>query len=135
MVVDPQHGGNGRGRPVPSKPLPKGAKGDRNSQGQFEKGHGAPGPGNPYARHVARIRSLILEAVSDDDLKDIVQALVEKAKGGDVIAVRELLNRLVGRPTDAVDLDRQELEQKKTELASRRLEMQEDLQDEKLFSS
>lgn len=55
----------------------------RSGGGRF--GPGNPGgPGNPYARRVAAIRSALLAAVSDEDVRAIVAALVRKAKGGDI---------------------------------------------------
>ena len=77
----------------------------RNGNGKFAKGN-AGGPGNPYARRVARLRGLLLDAVSDDDLKAIVSAMVQKAKGGDLNAAREVLTRIIGKPADAPDPDR-----------------------------
>lgn len=79
------------------------------SNGRFSKGN-AGGPGNPYARRVARLRGLLLDAVTDDDLKAIVAAMVEKAKGGDLNAAREVLTRTLGKPADAPDPDRLEVD-------------------------
>src|SRR5437879_5060893 len=82
----------------------------RKSNGQFAKGNSG-GPGNPFARRVARLRTLIQEAVTDEDLKAIVQAMVQRAKEGDMVATRELLTRLVGKPPDAPDPDKLDLEE------------------------
>ena len=79
------------------QPSPNGGNGQRGAHGRFAKGN-AGGPGNPYARRVAELRSLILEAVTDDDLREIVKTLVKSAKDGDIAAAREVLNRLVGKP-------------------------------------
>lgn len=81
-------------------PSPNGSNG-RALGGRFAPGN-AGGPGNPYARRVARLRSLIVESVSDDDLREMVGKMVERAKGGDAAMIRELLTRLVGRPDDGV---------------------------------
>ena len=75
-------------------PLPNGANG-RGPGGRFAKGN-AGGPGNPNARHVARLRSALLKAVKPQDLKEVVAALLEAAKRGEVAAARELLQRLLG---------------------------------------
>ena len=58
---------------------------ERNANGTFAKGNKG-GPGNPYARKVALIRNQIIEAVSEDDLREIVQALIKKAKSGDIFS-------------------------------------------------
>ena len=75
------------------------------SNGRFAKGN-AGGPGNPYARRVARLRGLLLDAVTDEDLKAIVAALVGKARAGDLAAAREVLTRTIGRADTAPDPDR-----------------------------
>ena len=73
------------------------------ASGRFAPGNPG-GPGNPYAKRVAEIRAALMEAVSDDDLRKIVKALVQKGKSGDVMAAREVLDRLVGRPQTPVEL-------------------------------
>ena len=60
-------------------------KAQREENGQFRKGNRG-GPGNPFARQVAQLRKAALEAVSADDVRDIINALKEKAKSGDVAA-------------------------------------------------
>lgn len=85
-----------------SLPSPNGSNGSsgRDSGGKFTKGN-AGGPGNPHAQRVSQIRSVLLDAVSDNDIKAIVKALVAQAKEGDVKAAAELFNRLIGRAGDA----------------------------------
>ena len=87
----------------------------RNGNGKFAKGN-AGGPGNPYARRVARLRGLLLDNVTDEDLKAIVVALVDKAKAGDLNAAREVLTRTIGRADAAPDPDRLDVEAKALEL-------------------
>ena len=80
-----------------STPSPKGANGARDlATGRFLPGHGG-GPGNPHARRTAEIRSVMMSAVSDDDLHAIVRTLVKLAKAGDVMASREIFDRLLGK--------------------------------------
>jgi len=88
-----------------ASPLLNGRNGESDSRGRFAQGNPG-GPGNPYARRVARLRVVLLDAVTDEDLDAIVTALVDRAKSGDVSAAREILNRLVGKPGDSVDPDR-----------------------------
>ena len=84
-------------------PSPNGSNG-RDASGRFVKGWKG-GPGNPHARRVADIRSVLMSAVSDDDLRAIVSTLVEKAKAGDVMAAREVLDRLLGKAKVAVAVE------------------------------
>ncbi len=60
----------------------------------------------------------MLAAVSDAEMKAIVAKLVELAKGGNVPAAKEVLDRCLGRPVEADLLERlDELE----ELSSQRV--------------
>ena len=111
-------------------PSTNGSNGNRESNGRFAKGNPG-GPGNPHARKVARLRSLILESVTEDDLRAIVAVLVKRAREGDLAAIRELFNRLIGSPADVVDRKEQAKQRHKIaleqlELADRRVELQED---------
>ena len=74
--------------------------GERDERGRFLPGNGG-GPGNPHGGQVARLRAALLDQVSEDDLRDIVRAMVVRAKGGDMAAAKELLNRVLGRPAVA----------------------------------
>jgi hypothetical protein len=83
----------------------------RNTNGQFGNGNKF-GKGNPYARHVARLRASLIEAVGDDGLADIVQGMVTAAKGGDVAAAKLLLSYLLGKPAESVEPDYVEIHEK-----------------------
>ncbi len=80
------------------QPSPNGqsATSGRTSNGRFALGNPG-GPGNPHGRRSAWLREQLLEAVSDRDMQAVVRALVSKAKAGDIAAIRELLNRVLGR--------------------------------------
>jgi hypothetical protein len=82
----------------------------RESNGRFAAGNKG-GPGNPFARHTARLRKMLLETVSDDDMRAVFQKLVELARGGDVTAIKLLLAYAIGKPTDAVDPDTVDLKE------------------------
>ena len=56
------------------------------------------------------MRRAILDAVSEEGLRGIVQALVTKAKEGDTAAIKILFDRTIGESTPALDPDRLELE-------------------------
>lgn len=72
------------------------------ASGRFRLGN-AGGPGNPHAAQVARLRAAMLAAVTPDDVADLVRTLLELAKGGNVAAIRELLDRVLGK-SEAIDL-------------------------------
>jgi hypothetical protein len=72
------------------------------------------GPGNPFARQVAALRSALVNKVTPEDIEDIVIILLLKAKQGDLAAVKLLFSYVLGKPADTVDpdrLDEQEWEQ------------------------
>ncbi len=79
----------------------------RDVTGRFAPGN-AGGPGNPYARQVAALRAAMMEAVSPADLRAVVSKLLELAKGGNVTAIREVLERTLGKPVEADLLERME---------------------------
>lgn len=74
---------------------------DRDKKGRFRAGNPG-GPGNPYARRTSDLRQTLLGAVTQDDLLQIVDALVSKAKQGDITAAKELLDRLLGKATNSL---------------------------------
>ena len=82
-------------------PSPNGPNGRDAATGRFAKGWKG-GPGNPHAQQVAQLRSALLEAVTPDDVKAVAAKLVEMALGGDLAAIREVLDRTVGRAEVAV---------------------------------
>jgi hypothetical protein len=87
-------------QPSINGPNGRGAHG-RDQAGRFAKGNPG-GPGNPHARRTAEIRATLISTVSDEDLQDIVRALVGKAKAGDVVAAREVLDRILGKATTPI---------------------------------
>ena len=66
------------------------------TNGRFAAGN-TLGRGNPHAAQVARLRSAMLSAVSEDDMKAVVGKLVALAKDGDVPAIKLLFDRVLGK--------------------------------------
>jgi sugar/nucleoside kinase (ribokinase family) len=72
------------------------ADGGRDARGRFVKG--CPGgPGNPHGGQVSRLRARLLSAVSEDDIAEVVTALLERAKSGDIAAARFVAEYTIGR--------------------------------------
>ena len=92
------------------------ASNGRGTNGKFGPGN-CYAKGNPFAKRVARLRSALLNTVKPSDLQEVITALLASAKGGDVAATRELLQRLLG-PPQAIDLMERmnALEQRLTQL-------------------
>ena len=78
-------------------------------KGRFRPGNKG-GSGNPFARQVAEIRKLLLNTVPGERLAKIVLAMVDKAEAGDVAAAKLVLQYTVGKPAEAVEPDRIELD-------------------------
>jgi hypothetical protein len=83
---------------------PPGLAGGRDSRGRFAPGN-LGGPGNPYNRRVAELRRILLEEVSDDAMRVIIQVLLFKAQTGDLAAIKLVLQYVLGKPTPAPDPD------------------------------
>jgi hypothetical protein len=77
---------------------------ERDGHGRFVKGNKG-GPGNPFARQIARLRSVLCQTVTEEDMREITVKLVAKAKGGDLTATTVLLAYCIGRPTAPADPD------------------------------
>lgn len=65
--------------------------------GQFVKGNKAS-RGNPHAAKVAKLRSAMLAAMTPDAVVRIIAELETLAESGDVQAIKEYLDRAVGKP-------------------------------------
>lgn len=93
------NGGNGREDAV--------AAGGRDARGRF--GPGNPGgPGNPFAAAAGRWRATLVASVTEEDIAAVVRALVNAAKRGESWAVRELMDRTLGKPVEADLIERLE---------------------------
>lgn len=88
-------------------PSANGTDGARDPSGRFAKGNPG-GPGNPHAARVAKLRSALLDAVSEEDVVAVVQALVTEAQAGNTAAAREVLLRVLGKPESFDLLERLE---------------------------
>lgn len=80
----------------------------RNRFGRFVAGnHHAIG--NPMAKRVQCLRVALLEAITPKDVATIIQAVVERAKAGDMHAARLIFDRTLGPPAPLDLLERLEL--------------------------
>ncbi|HEX8916277.1 MAG TPA: hypothetical protein VF796_28260 [Humisphaera sp.] len=76
----------------------------RGAGGRFAAGNPG-GPGNPFAKRAAALKSAMYDAVTDGDVAAIVRGLVDRARAGETAAAREVLDRVLGRPLQGVALD------------------------------
>lgn len=82
----------------------------RQPNGRFARGH-AGGPGNPFARQTAALRSALVHAVTPDDIRQIAEELLLQAKAGNLAAVKLLFSYVLGKPAEAVSPDSVELDE------------------------
>jgi hypothetical protein len=95
-------------KPVENNAQEKSPSG-RDGNGRFAKGNPG-GPGNPYARRVAKLRHILLHVVREEDIQALMKKLLELATNGDVAAARLVLHYTLGKPPDGVHPDRVDIE-------------------------
>lgn len=80
-------------------PLPTDVNGSNN--GRDKAGKFTPGnkfaKGNPANRKVQVLREEMLRAITPEDIREVIASLIAQAKAGDLDAIREFLNRAVGK--------------------------------------
>ena len=76
----------------------------RQPNGCFAKGNKG-GPGNPFARQVAALRQTLLNRTTQKDFEEVADALIKKAKTGDVPAIKLLYQYTLGKPAPSPDPD------------------------------
>jgi hypothetical protein len=89
--------------PAPSTHGPDGKDG----RGRFAKGNKL-GKGNPLAGRAAKIRAVLLKKLTPAVAGQIADQLITAATAGDMAAVRELLDRTIGKPVPSEMAERME---------------------------
>jgi hypothetical protein len=82
----------------------------RDARGRFAPGN-VGGPGNPFARRVAELRKVLLETVTDDEMRIVAGQLMVKAKFGELPAIKLLFQYVLGKPAATVDPDTLDLDE------------------------
>jgi hypothetical protein len=82
----------------------------RDDKGRFTAGNRG-GPGNPFARRVAELRSAFIAAATPEDLQRICQRLITMAALGDLAAAKLVLGYLLGKIPEPVNPDTLDLEE------------------------
>lgn len=62
------------------------------------------GPGNPFGAARQRYRAALFRAVTDERFERIVQQLLTQAEDGERWAIREVLDRLLGKASQPIEL-------------------------------
>jgi hypothetical protein len=82
----------------------------RDAQGRFAPGNNG-GPGNPFARHVAKLRAALVNSVSEADMEQLADDLRIQAKLGNMAAIKLLFLYMLGKPTQPVNPDTLDIEE------------------------
>ncbi|MFM7151379.1 MAG: hypothetical protein ACKO23_16205 [Gemmataceae bacterium] len=82
---------------------------NRDPRGRFTRGNPG-GPGNPFARKTALLRSVAIQCLSTADMQVIVERLIYFAREGHIPAIKLLFQYTLGKPIegqhpDEVDFD------------------------------
>jgi hypothetical protein len=93
-----------------SNPTPEATSSGRDARGRFTLNNPG-GPGNPFARRVAALRTALLDHIRPEDIAAIIKAIIERACQGDVAAAKLVLAYSLGKPAPAVDPDRLDVEE------------------------
>src|SRR6267154_1609148 len=89
-------------RPTLTEPGP--TPNDRTPDGRFAKNNPG-GPGNPHARHCARMLALLRASITDEEMVAIFRTLVEMGRDKDVSAAKLVLSYKLGKPAPAPNPD------------------------------
>jgi hypothetical protein len=84
--------------------------GGRDAAGRFIAGN-RYGKGNPHARRMAALRQAFLDAATEERMRTLGEKLYAAAIAGDWQATGLFLRFVIGRPADAVDPDRVDLQE------------------------
>jgi hypothetical protein len=118
------HKTNGHTMAMPPSQKPSGNDGtptrasDRTEDGKFASGNLAgrqftPGnkiaSGNPTYRRMAQLRLKVLEVMTPERLKELIESLFNRAKAGDAACAKLLLQYALGKAPPPVDPDCQDL--------------------------
>jgi hypothetical protein len=79
----------------------------QDAKGRFTVGN-RHGKGNPLAGRAAKIRAVLLKRLTIKDAQAIADQLITLAKSGDLAAIKELLDRTIGKPSPGDLLERVE---------------------------
>jgi hypothetical protein len=82
----------------------------KRTEGLTEKGKFAPGNklgrgGHDMAKRASQIRLMLLREFTPERQKKVCDKLIKQAESGDMVAIRELLDRTAGKPITPVEID------------------------------
>jgi hypothetical protein len=85
-------------------------KAGHDKAGKFVPGNKC-GRGNPHARRQADLRNALFSAMTPERMAELGEKLYSASIAGDWVAAKLLLSHCIGKPAEAVDADRLDLEE------------------------
>jgi hypothetical protein len=76
------------------------------------------GNGNPNAKRQHELKKALMACATETDIQDIYKSMLRAAKTGDVAAAKVLLDHLLGRPSQSVEISGPDGEPAKLNLSS-----------------
>lgn len=89
--------------PQPTEQPSLSANSGRLPNGRFGKGNRL-GIGNPFRIRLHELRSALYAEVKDKDIVMIARKLISMSRKGNIHAIRELLDRLLGKPHQSLEV-------------------------------
>jgi hypothetical protein len=77
----------------------------RKADGTFASGHKFA-KGNPNNARAQKLRNAVIRAVTRGDVRAILKKMVDLAKGGDAVAAKLVLDRTLGKVSNADVIER-----------------------------
>jgi hypothetical protein len=103
-------------RASPSETAPDGGR-DKKT-GKFVRGNKFS-RGNPFTSRQLKLRRALGETVLEDDVRKVAYKLIRMAIGGNIDAARLLLEHTLGKPNEALSVDRLDREHQRLERSKR----------------
>jgi hypothetical protein len=75
----------------------------RDNWGRFALGNRAAA-GNPINKRMRELRQALFDCTTEGDIAEIKKSLMESARSGDTAAARVLLEYLIGKPKETVEV-------------------------------
>ena len=76
----------------------------RDSHGRFAPSNNLGVGGSRHAIQMIKLRAEIYRCLTPKDVQKVIKKLIQLACNGNVMAAQELLNRALGKPTQAVEI-------------------------------
>jgi hypothetical protein len=89
--------------------LPAEEKSHRSANGRFAPGNPG-GPGNPFGRQVVGLKKVVLTKITEERMGEMVEVMFARAIAGDMTAARILMQYSLGKPAEAIDPDRVDID-------------------------